>query len=283
MRYTNYRHLPAQVVALMADVFRSYDAGDSFSATTLIESPRIVQLKLRHDLIMDYSDLWAPFVGSLLHTHFEDQNQPRLYAELFGYRVSGRPDRIDNTTLIDYKTGGEVSLFQHEKPSWERQLNIYAWLCRQNGITIDRLVVIPIALDWRSSSTKSDTPSTEVNVRLWPDDEQDNYVSTQLLLHASCEHLPDDELPFCTPEQMWVKARKIAVMRKGNKRALKLLDSEDEVAMFFDHSDFTSGRLYLENRPEKRMRCESYCACAPVCNQYKLYKDSSCEDCNRTI
>ena len=37
---------------------------------------------------------------------------------------------------------------------------------------------------------------------------------------------PDDELPICTPEERFNNGDKFAVMAKGHKRALRVLDNQ---------------------------------------------------------
>lgn len=280
--YTNKLNLPQQVINMMKR--NTYDSGDSaFSVTQLIDSPRIVQLKARHDYEMDYASLWASFVGDLLHAALETGEkeglrEQRLYAQIHGVIVSGQLDRyyIGSDILLDYKTGGEASLFKFAKPSWERQLNCYAALARRYGLTPKVLQVLRFAVDWRDDWTGG-TPTDLIEIPMWGDIAAEFYLEDRVDLHRAAEKCTDEELPLCTAEEMWEKPKTYAVMRKGVRRAQRVLDSyvACEDWMLEHDLDLNDKKYSIEERPGERTRCERFCICKDKCSQYKEYKDAN--------
>jgi len=45
---------------------------------------------------------------------------------------------------------------------------------------------------------------------------------------SEAEKLPDNKLPICTPDDRFNSGDKFAVMKKGRKTAMRVLDSEEE-------------------------------------------------------
>jgi hypothetical protein len=77
--------------------------------------------------------------------------------------------------------------------------------------------------------------------------------------------LKDSDIPPCSGEERWERAPKFAVMKTGNKRAVKLFDEQgpaDQLA-----SEKGEGH-YVEFRQGESVKCQSYCLCASYCNYY---------------
>lgn len=83
------------------------------------------------------------------------------------------------------------------------------------------------------------------------------------------EGRPDDELTPCKPKHRWNKDDKYAVMRKGQKRAVKLFDSRDEALGFMqwlgNQPSNKNRELYVEHRVGEDTKCQSYCSVAEFC------------------
>ena len=118
----------------------TYSKGKShISATELINSPRIVQLKRLHwdSLEQDASEMVWSLFGSAVHNvleHGRDVHhvvEQRLHAECAGWSISGAIDlqevEEDGIIISDYKVTSAYSVM-NEKEDWHKQLNIYAWL-----------------------------------------------------------------------------------------------------------------------------------------------------------
>ena len=85
----------------------------------------------------------------------------------------------------------------------------------------------------------------------------------------------NNELPLCSDEETWKKNDTWAVKKKGQKRALRVLDSEEEANQYMGWHNETDKAytkktdLELEFRVGEYTRCGNYCSVADFCNQYK--------------
>ena len=281
MRYTNNHDLPGPVVAALT-------RGDSQSVeglriTTLIDSPRISQLKKAHrdELVEDVADLAYRALGSAVHLMFEQASssnsgisEERLNAEVEGTLISGAIDyQYEDggaVAITDYKTTSVFSVMMGDKPEWERQLNCYAMLIRKSkNLPVKRLSIVAILRDWRASEAerRGDYPSTpivSIPIALWPDEEQDRYVSERVRLHNLAEtEMELGSLRPCTDEERWARPAKWAVHKGNNKRAMRLFDSEEEANLFKKNGE---DRRVIK-RAASYLRCEKYCPVAAWCDQ----------------
>lgn len=272
---TNKQNLPGPIVKAIEN--DGYSAGNSdISVTSLIDSPRIVALKKQHsyEIIEDASDRIWSLLGQAVHSIIEraaepgDMSETRLFAEAEGWKLSGQFDLLTEGRLIDFKTTSVwtvIDAIQNGKKVWDAQLNVLDWLCRKNNIEVEKLQIIAIIRDWSKNQARrsSDYPQNQVytfDIPRWTPEQQDEYVSDRLRAHQSARN----DLPLCTPEDRWEKPSKWAVMKKGRKSAIRLLDTETEAHEY--------GKRYvdgytLEFRPGDAVRCSSYCAVADFCTQ----------------
>ena len=283
MRYTNKNNLPDPVVKALT----SYDNSEvvqGLRVTTLIDSPRISQLRKQHSnqLTEDVSDLVWRVMGTAIHEVFEKAasnayvSEERLQHEVDGTLISGAIDYQfeddGEVDLKDYKSTSTYSITMGDKPEWERQLNVYAYLIRHaKGLNVRSASVVAVLRDWRKAEAERrgdypQAPNAEVPINLWSDEEQDAYVKVRVRLHKVAELEKDFELPECSPEEQWRKKTVWAVHKGKNKRALKLFDSEEEAQEFAGQSD---DRNVVE-RPATLTRCENnYCRVADFCDQWR--------------
>jgi len=90
--------------------------------------------------------------------------EQRFFAEIDGWHVSGAIDLQvvdpDGIHIKDYKTTS-VWAVMNDKPEWEQQLNIYAWLVQKNKqVPIKSLQIVGILKDWskREAERKPEYP-----------------------------------------------------------------------------------------------------------------------------
>jgi hypothetical protein len=268
----------------------SYSKGKAhLSATQLLNSPKIVALMKKHDgeLTQDVADtIWSIF-GSAVHNILEkgaDANnivEQRFHAEVDGWSISGAVDLQvvdeDGIHIQDYKTTS-VWAVKNDKPEWEQQLNIYAWLVEYNKkVKIKSLKIIGILKDWSKSEADRNPeypqkPVAMVNVPLWTYEEQEAFIKGRIAKHSAADFaIETGEDPVeCTPQEMWEKPPVWAVVKQGATRAKSLHDSSElaeaakkELGPFYD----------IQIRRGKRGRCESYCLVSKWCKQYQQYKE----------
>lgn len=286
MKLTNIHNLPeAFYRAVLND---KYSRGNAdYSATDLISPPRIVHLKRRHDdeIVEDVSDrIWSLF-GSAVH-HVLERSRPmnafteeRIYTELSGRVISGAADIYDgNGVISDYKTTSVfTAIYGSRIEEWTAQLNIYAYLFRSHGFDVNRIVVVTMYRDWRSSEAirMSDYPKgsvEEIELDLWTIEEQREYIQSRLQLMIESESLPDEDLPECTDTEMWAKGESWAVMKGKNTKASRVLQSESEAAAWISVQDKPEQYSVVYREPERK-RCDSYCSVSGFCSQFKAYKE----------
>lgn len=286
MKLTNKYNLPQTFVNVLNRP--TYTKGKAhLSATEIINSPRIVQLKKIHwdNLEEDVADkVWAIF-GTAIHAVLElgkdDHHiiEQRLHANVDGWDISGAIDlqRVEDDGIIvaDYKTTGAWAVM-NEKSDWEQQLNIYAWLVEKvKKVPVKKVEIIAIIRDWsrRDAQVKEgypEAPIKVIDVPLWTFEQRENFIKERIQLHSNALFAAEtsDDLPECSPSEMWEKPAFWAVRKIGNKRATAVFDTEDKALAKIEEL----GKGYeIEFRPGERTRCANFCQVRDFCGQWKEY------------
>jgi len=276
-RYTNYYNLPEPIVsALTTDWY--YNPG-RISVTALIKSPRQRQLEIRYanQITEDVSDRIWLLLGNAVHDVLEraetknSLQEERLTTQILGWTVAGRADLWEEPgTLWDFKITSVWAGMDGIKPDWEAQLNMYAYMYKKMGFPVEKIQILAIYRDWSKGKAKQggNYPSCGVGVipgKLWNSDDVLEYMYERVDLHQKAQKLEDHELFPCAPEERWETPTKYAVMKKGRKSAVRLLDNEHDAMSMIgakgkDH--------YLEVRPGRSIKCEEYCNVNFACSQY---------------
>jgi len=290
VKYTNRHNIPQEIINAVHN--DNYSRGKAtISATGLLQPPRIRLLAQEHydKLTIDVSDEIWKLLGQSVHTILERANEnnedtiteQRMFAKVNEWTVSGQTDSIDvkSNILKDYKITSVwsiVSALQDGKTDWEQQLNIYAYLYKQNtGKTIDQLNIIAIARDWnknqylRSGGDYPPSPITVLDIDLWSDEEQEAFIKQRVSIHqeAEVDYLINDKLPLCTDEERWRRKDTYRVEKKGRKTAVRVLDTQEEADKYIGgHKD--SKLLKVVEAKGECVRCANYCDVAEFCNQY---------------
>ena len=307
MRLTNKLHLPQPIMDAVANDGYNRGAAD-ISVTQLIDPPRKVELTRRHEdeLEEDVSDRIFALFGQAIHTILERANRDgdvenRLFAKVGDWTVSGQYDRIvlaeegiaretRETTiegsgsstghiLQDWKTAKVYEIINGPKPERELQLNVLAWLAKLHGYQIDAVEDIFILRDWSKvqAARRPGYPQKQVVVirmPLWPMEKAEAYVQERIALHKAVRE--GGVLPECTREERWADPDAWAVMRPGNKRAVKLLTWEAEAYAYINQKGKPGD--YVEQRPAESIRCAYYCLAAQVCSQWADMKPAETMD-----
>lgn len=114
------------------------DRGDRISTTALTgKCDRQLYLTRMEDYSEDPEKLWAPFRGTMIHSHLEAHaapgtiEEPRYHVHLDGLGdLSGSPDVLDVRmgVLYDYKRTKEVPRFNYPWKDHVNQMNVNRWL-----------------------------------------------------------------------------------------------------------------------------------------------------------
>jgi len=285
MKLTNKFSLPSTFINVIKRP--QYSKGDChISATELLNSPRIVQLKHKHwdDLEQDASEMVWQLFGSAVHgilEHGKDAHhivEERLFTEIDGWKISGALDLQEvyepGIQVSDYKVTGVWSV-KNEKQDWHKQLNVYGWLVEYvKNIPVTKLSIIAIIRDWsaREAATQESYPQAPIvtiDIPLWSFEERMAYIKSRIALHSDAyfANHTDGELAECTPEEMWQKPASFAVKKEGGLRAKSVHKTLEEATAALP----TKGVYTIEERKGERTRCEKYCQVSKFCNQYQTY------------
>jgi hypothetical protein len=286
MKLTNKYNLPQAIINVLERP--TYTKGKAhISATQLLNSPKIVALTRKFDdqLEQDASEMIWSAVGSAMHNfleHGKDDNsvvEQRIHTEVDGWHITGAIDlQIVSKDFIDIRDYKFTSVWaaMNEKPDWENQLNVYAWLIEKvKKVPVKSLSIVAMLRDWKEREKQQkenypEAPIKELPIKLWTMEEREAYVSSRIALHSSCEFAieTDGDLPDCTPDEMWEKPTTYAIKKKGNVRAFKVYETLEDA----ETALATMDKAYeIEVRKGERTRCEGYCSVNQYCQQYRDY------------
>lgn len=292
MKITNNHGLPEAIVrAVSNDPYSK--AGSDYSVTQLIDPPQL--RRLMRDNMQDVTEdvaerIWSLY-GQSVHAILERAGRPGDVVEQrffmptdFGV-VSGQVDLYtpDDQILSDFKMTSVwkiKSAMQKPVREWEAQLNMQAALMRHAGIYPKALQIVAFGRDWSRGAAmrEKDYPPRAVTIpiRMWEDDEALSYI--ELRADAHWNVMEKGAHVDCSDEERWKRDDQFAVMKKGSKRALRLLDSIDDVKAFLidkglaetdsDGDMHIADGYYVETRPGSYVRCAEYCPVAEFCPQY---------------
>ncbi|MEK6280281.1 MAG: hypothetical protein AABN95_07980 [Acidobacteriota bacterium] len=280
MLITNTNNLPAPLVMAVTRHPRENTPG-RISVSELIQPPQIRALSRLHDaeLTEDASErIWA-LLGTLLHGILERNarglkntiSEEALEADFLGWQVVGHYDLsemvLDGELLTDWKLTSVWSVKDGVKAEWEQQLNCYAELIRRAGRAVSQLQIVAIGRDWSKNKARFDAtyPQEQVkvlSVSLWTSEEATEFIEERVRLHQKAE---SGTWADCTDEERWARPTQWALMKKTQKKAIKLFDKKADA-----HERLLSmikGAYEVVERPGESVRCESYCSVASFCPQ----------------
>jgi len=171
--------------------------------------------------------LWA-LLGTAIHKVLQENANEDIEVEKKvrltlpnGWTLTGIIDVFNKTEHLieDYKVTSVWSFLLGDKKEWENQLNVYAYMLRLQGYTIDRLRINAILRDWQKSKVSEDYPEipfVSKEIPLWTFEEQEKYVIERMRLF-------ENEPQECSDEEKWKRGGEVALMQKGRKKALSCI------------------------------------------------------------
>jgi len=266
MKLLNSYGLPESLVNVMCK-FRE-PKEDRMGVTELIGAALVRHLKKKHwdEIEEDASErLWA-LLGTSLHYVLLNGipenafGEERLEAKFNGITIAGQSDLYHEKEVTDWKTTSVYSFLLGIKPEWIAQLNLYGWLWGKNGFEVNSLKIHAILRDWTKSKMLSNAdypkiPFITVKIPIWTLRETEDFIKQRIALHKT---IPP---PECTPEEKWTRPNTYAVMKKGQIKAKKVLESYKEAEEWIgDQKD-----LFVEERKGLNVKCEEYCNVSKFC------------------
>ena len=275
MNLTNNYGAPDSIVDAIRNDPYTKDGAD-FSITELIKPPQMRRLWQDHEdeISVDVREEVWKLLGKGVHSVIEQAEsegtkEQRFHAEHNGVTISGAIDLVgDDGSITDYKVTSAYSVQKGLKEDWEKQLNLYAWLLRQNGITATKLNIVCICRDWMRSRVGKynypDSPVVVLSVPMWREGRQDDYVDLRVRVHTQEATIP------CTPEERWARgAYQVNPMHGGGGKP-RSFDSLQEATDYINKQK-TGAYKIIEppNTSPKYIRCEDWCEVADFCPQWK--------------
>ena len=277
MKITNKLNLPQGLVRAVST--ERHNKKGCISATTLIQGIKQTILTDRHwdELEDDVSDrLWAIW-GTAVHTLLEHEGETDfteldMSHNVRNVKVTGRIDNYDmqKGIICDYKTASVYKIRLNDFSDWKKQGLIYAWLLSKNGFTVKKCRFIALLKDHSRTEAMRDSqyPQKPVYVYEFPVNfmellKIDVYIRNKVDEYEQYSSFKDDDIPPCTSEERWERPPKFAVMKNGNKRAVRLFDkSKDAELMVTEKGE----NHFIEFRQGESVKCRSFCLCSSFCN-----------------
>ena len=271
LKLTNNYGAPDSIVDAIREDPYTKDGAD-FSVTELIKPPQIRRLWKKHedDISVDVREQIWKLLGTGVHAAIERADsegtkEQRFHAEHNGVTISGAVDLIgDDGSVMDYKVTSTYSVQRGLKEDWEKQLNLYAWLLRQNDITVTKLNIVCICRDWMKSRVGKynypDSPVVVLSVPIWRDGRQDDYLDQRVRVHTQESTIP------CTPEERWARgAYQVNPTHSGGGKP-RSFDSLQDATDYINKQK--TGSYTIKDGAAKYIRCESWCEVAEFCPQW---------------
>ena len=257
-----------------------------YSVTSLLRGTRETILLRRYhdDIVQDVSDMIWLLFGTAIHNILDHQEEDEhefkeeyLKIKIGDYILSGRFDLYNakTKTITDYKTCSVWKIIFGDFEDWRQQLLIYAYMLKSIGFEVKNGEVIALMKDHSKAKAKYDKdypklPVRRIKFRFSDSDfkEIKKWLYEKFDEIAAAEKLADHELPVCTPEERFNSGDKFAVMKKGRKRALRVLDSMKEAEAWKQ----LNGGDFIETRLGENKKCEDYCRVCEFCSFYQQIK-----------
>jgi len=292
-------------IQILKDVFfienQRYVSNGDYSATELIDPPRLVRMKKRYaeQITPEVDGRVDALMGTAMHALFEQnleaykvfdpkydlEREMVVDVDVDGKvrKLSGRYDVCyDDRAITDIKTAKVwKKVFDPELTSWTEQQNIYAWLAGHFRKEIESIAALTIYKDWSPLNAIRDKtyprePIEWNELPLWDKDKQLAYIMDRMRKHVACEDLDDTELPHCTPEERWERfpegtVVQFAYFKSKDKmtRATKVLHGVKDIATAVNvvrGIKGVSANSVIEIRHAQRKRCEKYCPVSEFCD-----------------
>lgn len=281
MIITNKLGLPQAFVEMTKQEYKC--EANEYRVTSLLKGVRETILERRHgaEIERDVSEMIWLLFGKAVHSILEQQQEmdcelkeTRVKVQIGNYTLSGQFDlyNAETRTITDYKTCSVWKVIFGAYEDWRKQLLIYAYMMHHTGFPVEHGEIVALMKD--HSKTKADNkadypefPVKRIRFDFTDKDfsEIEQWLIDKFIEIQKAEQLPDDELPLCTPEERFNSGDKYAVMKKGRKTALRVLESREEAESWMADN----GGDFIEIRQGEDKKCIDYCSCFNFCNYYR--------------
>jgi len=199
----------------------------------------------------------------------------RLWDRIEDRRISGQFDVWYNQILYDWKISSVWKYVHQDFTDYENQVNLYGYLCDLWDIPFKKGYIVLWMSDWQKNTYDKGYPSEPlalIDIPIWDKSTQKEYFHNLVKTHKATEELPDTELPECTMEDRWATKDAYPVMKKGQKKAVRVkgMDTYQNALDFINMKPVDEQKqYYIDKRIGKSTRCEDFCDIKNYCHQYK--------------
>lgn len=206
--------------------------------------------------------------------YMEQRNNKEMTVDGRTWIISGKFDAVVQGEVEDVKTTKTFNYIKGTNDDkYALQGSIYRWL-NPDYITGEHINILMIFTDWSPLKAQADKtyPQKRVLVRKLPLlslEETESWVREQLMRLNHYLDKPQEELPRCTPEELWMDPPKWAFYKDKTKlaRATKLFDSAAEANAY---ASGKGGNHLIVRRDMEPKYCR-YCPAINACTQAEEY------------
>ena len=285
MILTNKNNIPRAFLRAIDIKEAAYNKGDAkYSVTGLMKSPRQLHLARKYwkEIEEDYSDKLDSWIGHLMHKALNEMESEgvlteRLSEEFCGVLVSGETDHYNprKKRIRDYKYTSVYSwIYEGRNQDYEIQTNKYGYLFRSKGYDVKTLEICYFFKDWKRSEAQNNPkyPPTKILIKkfpIWDFNASKEYIESRVLLMESTEHLSEDDLPECTPDEKWQSESVWKIFKKDGKKAIRggVFDSEleAETRLIELRNEKPKDTFRIEELPGEAKKCLYWCNVSKFC------------------
>jgi len=288
MIITNKLNLPETFVNFVKQDYEFKP--NEYRVTSLLKGYKEMLLERRHrnEIEQDVSDMIWLLFGTAVHGVLEKSQEShnefkeeRLRVEFGKYVLSGQFDlyNAETKTLTDYKTASVWKIVYGDYTDWKMQLLMYAYMLKDAGFEVEKAQIIAILKDHSKTKAKTDSTYPQLPVAVIPFKfTSQDFIDIQTFIQNKfCQiellsELPDHAIPPCTAEERYNSGDKFAVMKKGRKTALRVVDTEAAAEQYIEwavaNKDLKEKDLDIEKRAGEDKKCKDYCSVCDFCNYY---------------
>lgn len=251
-------------------------------------------------------------LGHLLFDKIETETQTELHlkTDFEGTLLYGIADYYDAKlkTLGDVKfrqvnsvTAGNISKDDY----LEKQLNVYHWMARRMGFDVEHLQGDIYINGWVrykaiGESNYPKAPYQKIILPIWKEAFATDFIRERIAVHntegirllreiGSANTVSDEDtdrldyamscIPVCTDKERFTQPTKYAVMKEGQKKAVKLCATMAEARVYISgQSETMQGKLSVAERKGGHMKCLFYCDVKQFCPHVKKVEEIALQD-----
>ena len=290
--------------AMCIDTYSSGNT-DYTPSNMLIGTKEYHAKKRSEEMEPSVSTSFASFRGNLIHKGLEEyiklykgegSYETEVHVEVSFNKNSKRQlieDKIiggtidilytypDGTVVLaDYKTMNTVNFIDNKKlKEYTEKANIYVWCLRKAGYKIDKVVFIPIFIDWNYArymrSNKEDLPTLSVSIDIWNEDKAEEFIYNRITSIEKFKDIALEDIPICSKEERWYKKKEFKVGKLVVDKVPKALpkctfDTQEEAVEEMNKRNAKGLNTGIKVVGGESTKCLSYCSFRHVCKWNEL-------------